>query len=130
VVIWDNLQIIGHDELERGIHSARQREDVSRGMNSNAFKDSILIITFLDVGRELRNWPEPRRDNDKYPGNMQNSGMESANILRSADILSAVGGGTFCHPSSAKRLAGQYVRYPTARRMHALRHAESLKALE
>jgi hypothetical protein len=28
--------------------------------------------------------------------------MESANILRSADILSAVGGGTFCHPSSAK----------------------------
>jgi hypothetical protein len=55
--------------------------------------------------------------------------MESANILRSADILSAVGGGTFCHPSSAKRLDGQHVRHPAARRMHALRQAESLKAL-
>ena len=101
----------------------------SRRLKPNAFKDSILIITFLDVGRELRNWPEPRRDNDKYPGNMQNSGMESANILRSADILSAVGGGTFCHPSSAKRHDGQYVRHPAARRMHALRQAKSLKAL-
>jgi hypothetical protein len=45
-----------------------------------------------------------------------------ADILRSADILSAVGRGTFCHPSSAKRLAGQHVRHPAARRMHALRH--------
>jgi hypothetical protein len=53
----------------------------------------------------------------------KDSGTESANILRSADILSAVGGGTFCHPSSAKRLAGQYVRHPAARKMHALRQA-------
>ena len=47
-----------------------------------------------------------------------------ADILRSADILSAVGRGTFCHPSSAKRLAGQHVRHPAARRMHALQHSE------
>jgi hypothetical protein len=46
-----------------------------------------------------------------------------APTCRSADILSAAGRGTFCHPSSAKRLAGQHVRHPAARKMHAPRHA-------
>jgi hypothetical protein len=93
--------------------------------SANAFKDSILIIAFLDVGRERSSGeigPNRGEITTNTPETMQNSGTESADILGSADILSAAGRGTFCHPSSAQRLAGQYVRHPAARRMLALLH--------
>jgi hypothetical protein len=90
--------------------------------------DRILtsFLNFFKSDRLLafgRRWI-PRGNSKRQAFSQAGSGEN----LRSADILSAVGRGTFCHPSSAQRLDGQHVRHPAARKMHALRHSESLHA--
>ena len=77
---------------------------------------------FPCVPNELKNGLKPNAPETCKMQTQRAPTSYRADILRSADILSAVGRGTFCHPSSAKRLAGQHVRHPAARRMHALRH--------